>query len=59
MTPKKKILREEVIRFRVSAAFKKHLKEIADSSGYPCLSDFIRDAIVELAQKHKKRISKY
>ena len=59
MTPKKKILREEVIRFRVSAAFKKRLEEIADSSGYPCLSDFIRDAIVELAQKHKKRISKY
>lgn len=59
MNPKKKILREEVIRLRVSASFKKRVEEIADSSGYPCLSDFIRDAIVDLAQKHKKQIGRY
>jgi len=59
MTCKKKILREEVIRLRVSTVFKTRVKEIADSSGYPCLSDFIRDAIVDLARKHKKQIGRY
>ena len=51
--------REETLCLKVSSIFKRDVQKAAKAAGMPSVSEFMRQAMIELAAKHGVKIDRY